>query len=187
MEFGNYALEVDNKTELEPYVHLHHEEYYKLNLKNNDSTTCTAVVSIDGTEVLRLQIKPYTTITVDRPSAFKKKLVYLHEYTREFNEANLGAVSSELRGLVSTSFIPEKSVYIPLNKTMHGGYSFRDGNKGADYHSGRTTRGGGTGLGKSSDQEFISVKPLDLDYSKKVTIHLRLVPVTRSTPIPPPL
>jgi len=58
---------------------------------------------------------------------------------------------------------------------------------------------GGTGLSGHSDQGFIEVEDMLLDYSQQTTIHLRLVeerkqkdprplrPVMNSSPIPPPV
>lgn len=184
MRIGDFGLRIpEGKETVDGYVQLKHNTEYVVNLYNYSRLDCDAILSIDGSKVGTYRVPANDIFPVSRPPSVERNFIFLKLGTNEATQANLQA--TDKLGLISVEFIPASD--LPTrNIQLYG--ATRSGAKGCSA--------GGTGLGSYSDQKFGSAQEIDRDYTKKVTINLRLVatepqpaiiPLHSSNPVPPSL
>lgn len=190
------------------YVEMTHGSHYTINLRNNNDVRCDAVVSVDGKHVGTFRIDAHGSMTLERPSNDTGRFTFYRRGTKRFREAELDQISRSDLGCISVEFRPECACRPTIAYTPHRHKMLRQHDDIHDRRIGSygTTEAmnccfaaGGTGLSGHSDQKFVTVAELVYDTSRFTTINLRLVsggkggearplkPVTRSTPIPPPV
>lgn len=186
MELGHFGLFVRDGKEVEGgYVQMQHNTEYKLHLLNSGSEDADATITIDGTDVGTFRIAKHSRAIIGRPVHAQRNFLFLKAGTSEAQQAGL-QVNNSL-GLITVKFIPAKKEEFVLLGPKYLSYNpTRGGMKGASA--------GGTGLGSTSDQSFVNASRLELDHSRAVTLHLRLICVEpqpaiiplrpSSTPIP---
>jgi hypothetical protein len=169
------------------YISLSHNSEYKLRLTNDNDTRVDATVWIDNENVGTWRVKPYRSITIERPVNVSRKFTFLEENTSSAYESGIVSGAEE-NGLIKVIFKPEKKHVsfglLSVNSTC------RNGNHNLNSHSLETNRSqsygmdfssGGTGLGDYSSQRFSHTSALfDIDYSNITTLTTRLVISNRS-------
>ena len=197
MKLDTFDLIVNKGREVaNGYVEMPHNTEYSILMRNNRNVDCDAVVRVDGVEVGTWRIYSHQSILIERPANIDRKFTFYRLGTSESYQAGLKRDNN--LGLISVEFIPAKEV-------ERGLVFYGEGSKGVErtygnpYSSACETKGynaGGTGLGDHSDQSFGQAVSIDRDYSKQVTINLRLVCVDKpaiaslhgiSNPVPPPI
>jgi hypothetical protein len=166
------------------YVEMRHGQSYKIMMRNNNPTSCNAIVKIDGQSMGTWRIQAYSNVIIERPANIDKKFTFYKVATEEGSAAGLFRGNST-NGLVQVEFIPARERimrYMNTQNDCFGGV--------AKCRSLGMTQGiaqcasfgcesgyeeGGTALHGKSDQRFGTAEEIDLDYSKRVTISLRLV------------
>ena len=188
MRIGDFGLRIpEGKETVDGYVQLKHNTEYVVNLYNYSRLDCDAILSIDGSKVGTYRVPANNIFPVSRPPSVERNFIFLKLGTNEATQANLQA--TDKLGLITVEFIPASNLPTrnlpPLE--LYGA------TKGATT---RSFSAGGTGLGSYTDQKFSSAQEIDRDYTKKVTINLRLVatepqpaiiPLHSSNPVPPSL
>ena len=202
------------------FVEIAHGTQYSISLRNDHDVRCNAEVNIDGKNIGTFRLAANSTIRLERKPDDNGRFTFYRLGSEEATKSELGSVSTSDLGLLKVVFTPEikpVTTYThhygtyttePLGDgTTDAPYIWRDTVtcKGssvsftANYCSTQDCAPGGTGLSGHSDQGFIEVADMCLDYSKQTTIHLRLVeasktneprpltPVMNSSPIPPPV
>jgi len=214
MVFNQYSVRVSPGQEIEDgYVLMKHGDVYTLNLRNFREVRCAANVIIDGRDVGTWLINAYGSITLERPVNDEGRFTFYQSGTNEFSKVGGDAVSVNDRGLIRVIFTPEKvqpvaqpvvkSYYVaasvPKEDSGNPKFSWANSNTfttNVDSYSGqRGTSAGVTGLSGHSDQKFYTVDGFEHDYSRQITINLRLVAkrdeprplVSVSNPVPPPV
>ena len=186
------------------YVELRHGQQYTLRLKNANRLRCDAAVYVDGKHVGTWRLNGFDHIDLERPAHDHGRFTFYKSGTTEANQA--GLEKNDELGLVKVVFTPEaERIVRPLVSSVRSNWTISPpysttitmdaGEAPVAYAMAATSRydSGGTGLSGHSNQNFGSVAPLDYDYSKQTTIHLRLVtpsddprPLTAfSSPVPP--
>lgn len=183
------------------YVYMKHDQKYAIEMANRELSRCDAEVKIDGKVVGVWRLDPYEELTIERPADDDGIFTFYRKGSNEEKKVNAGIKKDE-RGLIQVRFIPEKQCHVPVypwwwqrtypwNTPTYGATSgiLRGGNIGTNQvnlcsHSSSSkpreekTSGlesGVTGLSGQSDQRFNTVAAISRDYSKAVTISLRLV------------
>jgi len=201
MKLDSFDLIVNKGREVASgYVEMRHNTEYSLSMRNDRNVDCDAVVTVDGEKVGTWRIYSHQSILIERPANIDRKFTFYKLGTSEGAQA--GLERDENLGLISVDYIPAREVERGL--VSYGGgskgvtrepdnfslSSSRPGTKGAT----RGYNAGGTGLGDRSNQSFGQADSIDRDYSKQVTINLRLVCVDEpaivslrgiSSPVPP--
>jgi hypothetical protein len=181
MRVGNYELGItingQRVSENDEYVHLTSGQTYEIYFGNhsNKITTLTEL-TVDGlplSEKRRLQLDPYEKFSLDRHIDVAKLFTFFAKDSEEAKKVGVEIVGSDERGLIKATFTPaieEDPDKVPV--VTRGG-----GSRGSNLES--TSRGGVTsgvtGLTGTSNQTFQQGVRVTLDYSKSVTIYLRLV------------
>ena len=176
MKLCDYSISIPEADEVEGgYAVLKHATQYSIELRNDSSRRCDAVVRIDGGLVGIWRVDARDVIRLERPSGDTGRFTFFRADSHEAKEAALQADDS--LGLISVEFRPELDSFAlhaaPLSDVQAGG----------------------TGLTGESSQRFSQVEALDYDEEGIRTIHLRLVAKKptirplhpRATPIPPPV
>ena len=196
MQLENYEAQILGARETsEGYVHMHHEETYRIKMVSKDHRRCDARVSIDGLVVGIWRIKGFDRITIERPAESEKLFTFFASGSKQAVQVGEHQVDASEKGVVKVEFLPEKT---RLALRTSGGYS-GEVTRGGDYsggYSGEVTRGGGysggycgevtrgggkglnsgvTGLTGRSSQQFGSASSIEHDLDHAVTIELRLV------------
>ena len=219
MYLNNVSVRVPEGSEkTSGYVEIEHGKQYTVVLRNSHDVRCNAEVNIDGKNIGTFRIAANSTIRLERKPDDNGKFTFYRLGSKEGTKSDLGSVSTSDLGLLKVVFTPEVK---PITVTTFTPKTFRqyqwpDQWTDDDYTItyGNTSSAncvldsvtccssmsaGGTGLSGHSDQGFIEVADMCLDYSKQTTIHLRLVeasktneprpltPVMNSSPIPPPV
>ena len=205
MKLDTFDLIVNKGREVaNGYVEMSHNTEYSLSMRNNRNVDCDAVVRVDGVEIGTWRISSHQSILIERPATVDRKFTFYRLGTSESYQAGLNR--DDNLGLISVEFIPAKEVERGLVFYGEGSPSTY-GSKGVERTYGNPynkssaceTKGynaGGTGLGDHSDQSFGQADSIDRDYSKRVTINLRLCCVDKPTivslrgisnPVPPPI
>ncbi len=197
MYLNNFTLRILEGKELENgYVELTHNTQYRIILGNQKSVRCDAYLEIDGKHVGTWRLYPHDSITLERPAHDDGRFTFYQVGTTEAYSAGLVEGDPKL-GLIKAIFTPELVHPEPewmLGKSVEfGGLKARAAKKSAT--GGHAP--GGTGLSGKSEQQFITVGPMELDMSQRTEINLRLIakkmshqprPLTPfSTPVPPPI
>lgn len=159
------------------YVEMKHGTQYGVTMKNNTSKRCQASLSIDGEHIGDYIIDKYASITIHRPlHSHKQFTFYRSDSDCSFHSGIIPG--RRQNGVVEVTFIPERNVY-----TQNCFYSYDscpstiNKNMSIDSSSRSRYSEGGTALSGHSNQEFIPVKSISLDYNHKVILSLRLVAV----------
>lgn len=216
---NDFSLRIVGGTETPGgYVEMQHARPYKIMLHNHRNVRCDVALEIDGKPVGTFRVPAGLAISVERPLNDEGCFTFYKVGSPEAAQAGLAQGDPNL-GLVRAVFTPEKPVRVrPLRTTIWtGAIKSWPGNDqwfSTCEDSGDCVRGsltysaqnvsvagaacsytaGGTGVSGHSDQQFVSVAEMDLDYTQQTAICLRLVasdysgprPLTAfSTPVPP--
>jgi hypothetical protein len=196
------------------YVEIDHGKQYTIVLRNSHGVRCDVEVSIDGKAIGTFRIAANSVMRLERKPGDGGRFTFYRLGSSEGDAADLASVSASDLGLIKAVFTPEHNLW---------GY-YQEGTRDpcCDYtvtcdsshainvrsitskmvstsYCSTGNAPGGTGLSGHSDQQFIGVDSIWLDYSQQTTIYLRLVeanhaneprplrPVMNSSPIPPPI
>jgi len=202
------------------YVEISHNKQYTIVLRNDHNVRCNAEVNIDGKLMGTFRIAANSTMRLERKPDDDGRFTFYRLGSAEAGKSDLGSVSENDLGLLKIVFTPESqpATYVSSSWT----YTYWNSQRATDasdvwydptIYGGNTGSAsctvnccsvqdnapGGTGLSGHSDQGFIEVEDMWLDYTQQTTIHLRLVeerkqedprplrPVMNSSPIPPPV
>jgi len=214
MYLNQFSVRVpEGHEKMSGYVEMEHGKKYTLVLRNDCDIRCDAGISIDGKAVGTFRLGAHGNIRLERKPDDEGCFTFYQLGSDEAERAELGKVSASDLGLIRVVFTPEQQYhyvpYIPWIESWGGNTCDITPNTTTIYDTSAVTGdlsyasvtidcAGGTGLSGHSDQSFISVDDMCLDYSRQTTIHLRLVanrddgprplhPVTRTSPIPPPV
>lgn len=203
------------------YVEMAHGRQYTLALRNFRDVACDAAVTIDGKPVGTFRLNAGQSLKLERPAHDQGCFTFYQVGTAEAQQA--GLVAADTLGLISVVFTPAlKPIYavtypqptvwtVTGNTWRYTSDSTSSGPVAASFTSSVTNqprimsavgalydtapqrKAGGTGLSGHSQQQFVDVGPMNLDYAQQTTIHLRLVggsdqprPLTaNSNPVPP--
>jgi hypothetical protein len=169
------------------YVEMKHGQQYGVTMRNNTSTSCQATLTIDGEHMGDFLIKGYSSITIDRPTHSHKKFTFYR--TDSSSSFHTGIIPGRsYNGVVEVTFIPERNYQHQKHHIYKNTYDSNNSNREAMYCNASLDSlsyspivneyaEGGTALSGHSSQSFKYVRPLDLDYSRQVTLSLRLVAV----------
>jgi hypothetical protein len=221
MYLNGFSLRIPGAQETGQYVELTNGSQYSVVLRNQNAARCEVTVKIDGRPVGTWRVDINGSITIERPLNDTGKFTFYRSGTTAAEKVGEASIPVEDKGLVQATFTPEKVVATPLPK--YGMYNWGttklntesfSASSTFDYNgtnndfigcchastSEPTTRSssaasGVTGLSGKSNQEFVTVRALTLDYSKQTLIAVRLVAASNdprplvafSTPIPPPV
>jgi hypothetical protein len=209
MYLNGYSVRVIGGQEIPGgYVEMSHDQRYKLQMRNSNAERCNASVEIDGRHVGTWRIPDHRTITLERPANDDGHFTFYRLGSHEGAQVQL--VDNANLGLVKVTFTPEvkrrpirreREVLtsgFPSAATPKGPSGTLESSTSYDatprsFSLGQASAGG-TGLSGHSGQRFWQAEQMDLDYSRQVVIHLRLVckngedprPLaSHSTPVPP--
>lgn len=119
MKLNNYSVEIVSndlhsygipKNEDKGYVIMKDSEQYGIKLTNHSNKKTNATISIDGSSVGTFRIDPYDTFNITRPSDTPKNFTFYEIGSSGAKKAGIVKGESE-NGLISVSFIPEKTKY----------------------------------------------------------------------------
>jgi hypothetical protein len=194
MQVGNFSVLIPEGRERESgYVQMDHGAQYSLRLGNNDhSKRCDATVLVDGKEVGAWRINAGQSIVLERPVNDTGRFTFYKSDSQSAEQAGVGNISSQDRGLVQVTFRPEKA---PVRRgqhvnSSHGISGQSCGGEREEKTSGGILRtmslgcvpasmeSGMTGLSGQSSQQFDTVAPLDYDPSGETIISIRLVAIS---------
>ncbi len=180
------------------YYLLQHKSIYKLKLTNGRETKCDAEVWIDGEKVGTWRINNRSQIIVERPANISRKFVFLKENSADARFIGI-ANNNDSNGLIKVIFKPEKYTdhfdwysgisSRPFNQYGHPKFLLRSNNlqngislrnyqdqNQLDNIDNSIYCNGATALGQHSDQNFISISPInDIDAANITTIMTRLM------------
>lgn len=196
------------------YVEMAHGRQYTLALRNFRDVACDAAVTIDGKPVGTFRLNAGQSLKLERPAHDQGRFTFYQVGTAEAQQA--GLVDTDTLGLISVVFTPalRQPAYVSTYpvvqyvkaETGWDGVYYRYtttgvSNGGSNFVASMSNtvsaapqrKAGGTGLSGHSQQQFVDVGPMNLDYAQQTTIHLRLVsgsdqprPLTaNSNPVPP--
>jgi hypothetical protein len=202
MYLNSFSVRIPEGQEIDGgYIELEHNTQYRLVLRNARPTRCDARVEIDGKHVGTWRIHAQESITLERPAHDTGRFTFYQIGTSEAEVAGLVPGEPNL-GLIKVVFTPE---LVPLQAPAPAIFRDLAGVEAAEGFGARSAKSdvsgthapGGTGLSGHSQQQFVTVGVMDLDYSQQTVIHLRLVsklnqnqprPLTSFlTPVPPPI
>lgn len=152
------------------YVALPNMSQYSIVIRNGHSTRCDAEVHVDGEEVGQWVVRPYSTITIDRPSDMARKFTFVDEESTIARRT--GAVAGDdMNGVISVIFKPakEERAQVRSSPTMSS--------RSASPER-RSLRSGVTVLGDESEQRFGTERALtsrEIDWHLSTEVSLRLV------------
>jgi len=204
MYLNGFSVRVHPGTEVPGgYVELTHGTPYTLHLRNQNPTACDAQVFVDGKDVGTFRLHAGAGLPLERPSNDTGRFTFYRAASLEAQQAGVTSISSQDYGLIRVVFTPEKEVR-PVQSVTYTAplWSAPQPPLAPDYTvtyavagaaAAPTCSAGITGLSGHSQQQFVSVGPLDYDYTRQTTIHLRLVEcsaaprpvVSVATAIPP--
>lgn len=176
------------------YVGMSNGQNYKVRLTNHHAEKCQATLKIDGLPMGNFLINPYDSITLERPAQVSKKFAFYLSNTRE---GKIGGIKQGdyFNGLVETTFIPEKpnhrrctnydqedDGYLGVNESMSFCATNSSGKKKSRRQLGYSE--GGTVLRDRSSQQYHDVSPLNLDFTREVSLSVRLVGMGKQVPQP---
>jgi len=168
-------------------VSMEHLQNYKIKLVNHHSERCQATLKIDGHHIGNFIINPYDTIIIEGPVHSPKKFKFVLTDTVE---SHIGGIESGnyFNGLVEASFIPEIPLYFNQVKQVKYDSDLMTNCSSSSSPSPSRYQEGGTVLGGRSDQQFTTVSPIMLDYSRETNLSVRLVgmnPISHIEPLNP--
>ena len=204
MHFKDYSVVVSEGVETgEGYVKMSHGQQYVIRLRNRKDSRCNAAVMVDGKEIGTFRLNGYGHLELERPPDDTGRFTFYRVWSNEARQAGLGNVNKLELGLIQVTFTPEKP---PVSlASWSAPYAERGmvgslGEPEASVTFDATPAGaaaGGTGLSGHSNQGFVNVASMNLDYDNAVTISLRLIadddirplkPVSSNqTFVPPPI
>lgn len=165
MRKGDFGLKVLACDELDNgLVLVKHMQQYKLRLSNFNATlSCDASVEIDGRFVGRFRIKPYSSISIERPTNDTGKFTFYRHGTSEAKIA--GLVGREIEGIISVTYHqekPEEVIFLFIEHELRR-------NESGDEMS------GGTGLSGISSDRYEQADKININPHSEVTIQTRLI------------
>ncbi len=206
MYLNGFSVRVHPGTEVPGgYVELTHGTPYTLHLRNQNPTACDAQVFVDGKDVGTFRLNAGAGLPLERPSNDMGRFTFYRAASSEAQQAGVTGISTQDYGLIRVVFTPEKEVK-PVVGLLYPSVGSPDYDAEnvvmaaaaaapayTTTYTGVSHSAGITGLSGHSAQQFISVGPLDYDYTRQTTIHLRLVErnerprpvVSVATAIPP--
>lgn len=190
------------------YVEMQDGDHYSISMYNGHPTKCHAQLRIDGTDIGTWLLEPYTSAEIERPPDIAKKFTFYK--VSSAGGAAAGLISGNVdNGLITVEFTPETveedtydTEFIHFNSTSTRSHLSKFSNHncptGRNIRRAETFEAGGTGLQGKSNQNFRVGQRLNLNYSAKVTVNVRLIArknspdyevITplRSNPVPPPI
>lgn len=192
MRLNNYSVQISQGQESKDgYVLMQHGTKYTITLTNNNQTRCNVLLEVDGKPQGTIRINAQSSITLERPIHVNGQFTFYKADSAEGHKVGLNADDPNA-GLIKAEFIPEKMEY--RREPSYEMYGTRESFNTRSYGASKGLSAGGTGLSGSSNQSFKQAERIDLDESKKTTIHLRLVAqeideprslTPYSNPIPP--
>lgn len=164
------------------YVPLDDRTEYKLRIHSNKGVRTDATVWIDGNKVGVWRVKPYGSITIERPVNNARKFTFLKEGSQAARQGGI-VTGKEENGLIKVVFKHEiqEMLYNMEYDTDSFGTSMSYSNDGMNSIPERSSllqnySSGGTALGDHSSQTFKECSPLyNVDHSDVTTIIARLV------------
>jgi hypothetical protein len=172
------------------YYGMAHGTEYKLCLSSSHHANTDAHVWIDDEKVGVWRIKPYGSITIERPANTARKFTILKEGTHDASSAGI-IYGNENNGLIKVTFEPEFKTWncmwdscidpdtLQFNSTNES-VTKQSSQQSLAYESCKPQsnhfQSAGTGLGSHSNQHFGTAKPLSqIDHANITTIYARLV------------
>lgn len=209
MHLKDYSVVISEGVETsEGYVKMSHGSQYVIRVRNRKGSRCNAAVMVDGKEIGTFRLNGYGHLELERPPDDTGRFTFYRLGSNEARQAGLGNVNKLELGLIQVTFTPEKppvslaswsAPYAEREVTRRGMVGSL-GEPEASVSFGATPAGaaaGGTGLSGHSNQGFVNVASMNLDYDNAVTISLRLIadddirplkPVSSNqTLVPPPV
>ena len=225
MYLNNFSARVTGGNEnVSGYIEIAHGKQYTIVLRNDHNVRCNAEVNIDGKLMGTFRIAANSTMRLERKPDDDGRFTFYRLGSAEAGKSDLGSVSENDLGLLKIVFTPES---MPTTTYTNYPWTYTDpwtrptsmwddvttddpnvwrdtvtckgSSSSLTCSSMLDSAPGGTGLSGHSDQGFIKVEDMLLDYTQQTTIHLRLVeerkqkdprplrPVMNSSPIPPPV
>ena len=169
------------------YYGMPHGAKYRVRMENNGGNRVNATLKIDGEEMGRWRIEPWSSIYVSRPEHSERGFVFVKEGSWE---GEMGGVvkGNFVNGLVEVVFVPEKVVgdYDGVGSRGRGrgrgrsnqyfAYSNKgNGTFGAQSRMDDAMSSGATVLGEKSGQIFGIADDIDEDLSRSVVKRIRMV------------
>lgn len=179
MHFKDYSVVISEGVETDGYVKMRHGQQYVIRLRNRKGLRCNAAVMVDGKEVGTFRLSGYGHLELERPPNDTGRFTFYQVGSSEAKRAGLGIVNKFELGLIQVTFTPEKEA-VHLVGVAGAAVADADfgltGSMGIDEPRPRVTyNAGGTGLSGHSNQGFVNVADINLDYNNAVTISLRLI------------
>lgn len=165
------------------YYSLHHGSEYKVKMTNNTINRVNALLKIDGVQMGKWRIDPFSDIIIERPADNQRKFTFVKETSWEAISGDVIRGDSN-NGLIEVTFIPElrmrASFYPPTNSLISNSFS-------SNSYSSSAYSAGATVLGEDSRQSFGlcpkgSATNIYEDHTQKVTRRVRLVVSDRKKP-----
>lgn len=167
------------------YVALAPGAEYQITLRNNHNTRCDAEVTIDDQVVGMWRIRPYSSITIERPEGENRRFTFVAETSRIARQTG-AQVGAEANGIIQVVFKPAKQTIYPIvaRAVPTATLEARAAPTAAPapvmaaslaaprYQSGVTV------LGRESEQQFSDTRALrwdEIDHRLVTTVTLRLV------------
>lgn len=165
---------VSNQSDDRGYINMDHMQIYEIRLGSSFYGLSDAKIEIDGKEVGIFRIKSNQAIIIERSVKDRGRFTFLRNGTQEYFNAGLDRVSAENRGLLKVIFYPEKLRYrsTESNNVPH--------ETTEALPSSYDSKSGGTGLSGFSEQAFQDTRNIDRDYSRTITVYLRLIETNRN-------
>lgn len=203
MKLGSFALSIPEGRELgNGYVVMQHGTPYRVQVTNNGSRKCDAVLSIDGEEIGTYRLHAGQNWAIEHPPESQQRFTFYASGTTEAAQVGEHAVERQDKGLVQVTFYPEKEkepeydVLETLGGTRSFGMTRGGGMYGGETRGAKGLGSGLTGLSGYSGAQYGKAGEIDRDETEAVTITLRLVteddtpqPLTRrralSNQVPP--
>lgn len=163
MRKGDFGLKVLACDELDNgLVLVKHLQQYKLRLTNFNATlSCDASVEIDGKFVGRFRIKPYSSVSIERPTNDTGKFTFYRHGTSQAKKA--GLVGRQVEGIISVTYYQEQPqdtnfdcFLLRIDKSDH-------------------EISGGTGLSGISSDRYEKAEKIYINPHSDVTIQTRLI------------
>jgi len=180
------------------YIPLDDRTEYKLRISSNKGLRTDATVWIDGNKVGVWRIKPYGSITVERPVNNARKFTFLKEGSRSAVQGGI-KTGKEENGIIKVVFKHERQQVFYDSLGMDGDSFMATNSMSYGTKERKFSRlsndsmnmlqsdysAGGTALGDHSSQSFRECEPLyDIDHGDITTIIARLVCDDRNEFVP---
>lgn len=172
---ADFSLNIPNgKEKSSGYVHMKHDQKYKICMRNSSDVKADADVKIDGKDVGVWRVKAGKKLCINRPANDTGRFTFYKSNSYEAHLSNGSSISNGDKGVISVTFYPEKIKHYDV--TPYGNYHADSMPDILIQPRGRSSISSGvTGLSGHSNQKFKDAHNIDRDYSRQVTLELRLV------------